>query len=72
MTYLVLDEADRMLDRGFENDIRAIISHTKQGADRQTMMCEAFFFTFSWYAHHLSELLNSQRHMARIRSASST
>lgn len=28
-----------MLDKGFENDITAIISHTMQGSDRQTMMC---------------------------------
>lgn len=37
---MVLDEADRMLDKGFENDIRAIIGHTLQGAERQTLMCE--------------------------------
>ncbi|EIW65288.1 DEAD-domain-containing protein [Trametes versicolor FP-101664 SS1] len=41
VSYMVLDEADRMLDKGFENDIRAIIGHTLQGAERQTLMFSA-------------------------------
>ncbi|KAI0735958.1 P-loop containing nucleoside triphosphate hydrolase protein [Earliella scabrosa] len=41
VSYLVLDEADRMLDKGFEKDIRAIIGRTIQGAERQTLMFSA-------------------------------
>ena len=37
--YLVLDEAERMPDQGFENEIRRIIAHTPKET-RQTVMCE--------------------------------
>ena len=44
--YVVLDEADRMLDKGFEQEIRKIISTTQSpssGNGRQTLM-----FTATW------------------------
>ncbi|RIA95299.1 P-loop containing nucleoside triphosphate hydrolase protein [Glomus cerebriforme] len=39
VSYLVLDEADRMLDKGFENEIRQIIVKTRK--NRQTVMFSA-------------------------------
>ncbi|KAL8927903.1 MAG: hypothetical protein Q9172_001129 [Xanthocarpia lactea] len=42
--YLVLDEADRMLEKGFENEIRKILSTTPSTSQgRQTLM-----FTATW------------------------
>lgn len=42
VNYLVLDEADRMLDKGFEDEIRKIVS-TTPASNRQTLM-----FTATW------------------------
>ena len=41
--YLVLDEADRMLDKGFEQDIKDIVSSMPASTKRQTVM-----FTATW------------------------
>lgn len=38
VSYLVLDEADRMLDNDFETVIWKIIGPTVQGSERQTLM----------------------------------
>ncbi|KAI9289284.1 hypothetical protein BC943DRAFT_376566 [Umbelopsis sp. AD052] len=41
--YLVLDEADRMLDMGFESSIRDIVEQSGMNPDRQTLMYSATF-----------------------------
>lgn len=41
VTYLVLDEADRMFDMGFETQVRSICNHVRP--DRQTLLFSATF-----------------------------
>ncbi|CAO3592741.1 unnamed protein product [Absidia cylindrospora] len=43
LKYLVLDEADRMLDMGFEGTIREIVEGKGMPKDRQTLMYSATF-----------------------------
>ena len=57
LQYLVLDEADRMLDMGFEKDVRAIIGMTSP--TRRTMM-----FTATW-PDSVGALVNELSHLMR-------
>ena len=73
VNYLVLDEADRMLDKGFENDIRSIIQKTSSAEQRQTLMCmfvtELFLGLIPWVsfqsARHGPMLYENLRHPSR-------
>ncbi len=41
LKFLVIDEADRMLDMGFIPDVKRIIGHTPRPSERQTMLFSA-------------------------------
>jgi len=59
VTYLVLDEADRMLDMGFEIQIRKICSQIRQ--DRQTLM-----FSATWPMEIRNLAASFQRDFIRV------
>ncbi|KAH9599933.1 DEAD/DEAH box helicase domain [Trypanosoma melophagium] len=59
VTYLVLDEADRMLDMGFEVQIRKICSQIR--ADRQTLM-----FSATWPQEIRNLAASFQRDFIRV------
>jgi ATP-dependent RNA helicase DBP3 len=68
---LVLDEADRMLDQGFENDIRRIIAHTK-AEGRQTVMCKLDFAGLSRKRKHKADPVVSATWPESVRRLAST
>ncbi len=59
VTILILDEADRMLDLGFEPEIRAIAGATR--ADRQTVMFSA---TWPNSVQGLAAEFNDESHLS--------
>lgn len=59
VTYLVLDEADRMLDMGFEDQIRKICSQIR--TDRQTLM-----FSATWPKEIRNLAASFQRDFVRV------
>jgi len=50
--YLCMDEADRLIDLGFEEDIRTVFSYFKVSNDRATCFISIFVFIF----HDLNSL----------------
>lgn len=59
VTFLVLDEADRMLDMGFERDIKRIMAAARK--DRQTLM-----FSATWPVSCLRIPLSISRFLSSV------
>ena len=63
ITYLVLDEADRMLDMGFEPQIKKIVSQIRP--DRQTLMWSA---TWPKEVQNISRLFQNDAYEVHVGS----
>lgn len=66
-SYLVLDEADKMLDMGFEKDVRKILLHCMKGGTPEEVLQgtrrQTLFFTATWpkTVHQVAAYFTNQK-----------
>ena len=61
-----MDEADRMIDMGFEEDVRSIMSHFKVGIFISLLGLPLFPFDESNFRHESGDTARSLRSLAAV------